>query len=308
MGRGKKKHMKQKGSGFADVSHIKPTRDDTSEPETPLTDSTGTTIADTKDTPKTGTVTSTYTSCHKYGPVEAFTVNTPKGDIVVYGGAWKEVALESLDAVIDMTGQADHTVKPARGFNRARKHLKVKRTAYLHIPTLDGSVPDHGKDLWQDVLYDLFDLTPCLVLVCCEGGHGRTGVGLSILGCLSGAIPEGFDPVTWLRERYCKKAVESDEQVQYIEMITGRTVTAIPSDELYGQWQHGGGYSSKGGGNGYYDSTGYHPATTPSAFNGEGYVYDSKTGTWVPRKYLSTGSGTQPLDYPTWNQKEEHKA
>ena len=301
---GRNKHKKKKRNTFAgDVSHIKPTQDDE-----PLQDSTGATIADTKDTPpvttttKGGIVTTTYTPCHKYGPVEVFTMNTPKGDVVVYGGAAKEVALESLDAIVDMAGIADRSLKPARGFSRARKHLKVKRTAYLHIPTLDGSVPDHGKDLWQDVLYDLFDLAPCLTLVCCEGGHGRTGVGLAILGCLSGAIPEGTDPVAWLREHYCKKAVETDEQIRYIEEVTGRVVTSIPSDEIYTTgWGSWGGYS--GGSKGYYDSTGYHP--NPSISSGEGYVYDSKTGTWVPKKYAETQT---PLTYGDWNKKEEHKA
>ena len=59
----------------------------------------------------------------------------------------------------------------------------------------------------------------------CFGGHGRTGTVLSVLACLTGIIEEGTCPVAWLRNHYCDRAVESDEQADYIEAMTGFTVT-----------------------------------------------------------------------------------
>lgn len=49
----------------------------------------------------------------------------------------------------------------------------------------------------------------------CFGGHGRTGYVASIvLGKL------GYeDPIGFLREHYCKKAIESNEQIQHIAEI-----------------------------------------------------------------------------------------
>ena len=60
----------------------------------------------------------------------------------------------------------------------------------------------------------------------CQGGHGRTGTALAIIGALSNCIPPGVDPVAEVRRRYCDLAVESAAQIEYIEAITGREVKA----------------------------------------------------------------------------------
>lgn len=61
------------------------------------------------------------------------------------------------------------------------------------------------------------------VLICCDGGHGRTGTALAILGVLLEVCKEG-DPVAWVRAIYCDNAVESDGQIRLIESLTGRKV------------------------------------------------------------------------------------
>jgi protein-tyrosine phosphatase len=75
----------------------------------------------------------------------------------------------------------------------------------------------------------------------CQGGHGRTGTALAILGCLLGVIPEGADPVVWVREHYCLEAVETSKQISYIEKITERKVKATASS---GWGQYGGTYGA----------------------------------------------------------------
>lgn len=54
------------------------------------------------------------------------------------------------------------------------------------------------------------------VLVCCEGGHGRTGTALTAL-MLTGKDWKTWDAIDYLRTNYCKDAVETQVQVDYLK-------------------------------------------------------------------------------------------
>lgn len=79
--------------------------------------------------------------------------------------------------------------------------------------------------------------------VFCLGGHGRTGYIASIvLGKL------GYeDPVDFLREHYCKKAIESNEQIQHIAEVLDKPelLNKYAIDDLY---------------SGFYNRIGFEPA------------------------------------------------
>ena len=53
----------------------------------------------------------------------------------------------------------------------------------------------------------------------CYGGHGRTGTALACLAILCGHAPD--EPVSWVRARYCERAVETDEQEAFARNFTG---------------------------------------------------------------------------------------
>ena len=72
--------------------------------------------------------------------------------------------------------------------------------------------------------------------VFCQGGHGRTGTILAILVWLAGIVQEKEDPVEWVRENYCCKAVETADQIEYIEYVIGHEVWAEPSHGTYSAW------------------------------------------------------------------------
>ena len=76
--------------------------------------------------------------------------------------------------------------------------------------------------------------------VCCVGGTGRTGTVLAILAGLTSQL--GFnedvqavntDPVDWMRQHYYDDAVESEEQIWYVEDITGLLIDVYPSNHLF---------------------------------------------------------------------------
>lgn len=94
----------------------------------------------------------------------------------------------------------------------------------------DYEVPRVDREWWELLLKGIRDLTGDAkeldVGFCCDGGHGRTGTAMAIMGCLAGLIPEDKDPVTWVRQQYCEKVVETQDQIDYIAKITGRVVTS----------------------------------------------------------------------------------
>jgi hypothetical protein len=56
------------------------------------------------------------------------------------------------------------------------------------------------------------------VHVGCIGGHGRTGM---VLAALAKVILNEEDAITWVRENYCKKVVETREQVDFLNQHFG---------------------------------------------------------------------------------------
>jgi protein-tyrosine phosphatase len=54
-----------------------------------------------------------------------------------------------------------------------------------------------------------------VVELACLGGHGRTGTALGALAVLAG-LPEGSDPVAWVRTAYCERAIETDGQLAFV--------------------------------------------------------------------------------------------
>jgi hypothetical protein len=61
----------------------------------------------------------------------------------------------------------------------------------------------------------------------CIGGHGRTGL---VLAALKKVVDGTQDAITWVREHYCHKAVESTSQVQFLADEFG--ITKVPGSRL----------------------------------------------------------------------------
>lgn len=91
---------------------------------------------------------------------------------------------------------------------------------YIHIECEDQMAPAIDRAAWV-ALKDYLATLDGPVAVMCEGGHGRTGTALAILGTLSGAIPQGTNPINWVRSYYCEDAIESWAQEAYIAEILG---------------------------------------------------------------------------------------
>lgn len=83
----------------------------------------------------------------------------------------------------------------------------------------DGQAPKDSKNFIKMVDWVVAALGEGKeVHVGCIGGHGRTGTVLSAIVC---KILGEEDAITWVRKNYCKKAVESSEQVEFLHKHYG---------------------------------------------------------------------------------------
>lgn len=162
--------------------------------------------------------------CHE-GNVYVFTI----GNVNIYGGG------RSRDFE---PGKADILISTLKGYEQglswqaAKTFPRFAEACQHHIVvpiiTEDFKAPTLSKNQWEALVEDLKNIDqPMDALVFCVGGHGRTGTVLSVLYGLT--HPDGGDPVKRIRELYCKKAVESTSQLDYIELMTGIKVEEKPS-------------------------------------------------------------------------------
>jgi hypothetical protein len=98
------------------------------------------------------------------------------------------------------------------------------------------------------------------VFVGCIGGHGRTGM---VLSALVTFMTDEKDSITYVRENYCEKAVESSQQVKWLGKHFGITKVKGYKEGMFSAYagKSGGGYSN-----------GYGYQTNFSGFQTSGYT------------------------------------
>jgi hypothetical protein len=86
---------------------------------------------------------------------------------------------------------------------------------HRHVAWPDFGVPTDLGDL-RAALVDLLDRARRgeHVELGCWGGHGRTGTALACAAVLAGTPASGA--VRWIREAYCRGAIEMPEQAQFV--------------------------------------------------------------------------------------------
>jgi hypothetical protein len=170
--------------------------------------------------------------CHN-GNVLVFSYELHGVKVEFYGGGTLRGSMHTPDMVLIALQGTDYgDVAPVSFKGLSMPSLdKYRNVRIVTIAIPDGSAPGLPLVFWQDLLAELNKLgtgepeRKLKVLVRCAGGHGRTGVVLCALAVAANVCP-GQDPIAWVRARYCKKAVESDAQFDYIEWLSG-----VPSKE-----------------------------------------------------------------------------
>lgn len=168
------------------------------------------------------------------------------GKASIYAGTKDEVMAEQGWALALSALGVPTQTSPISANQEAAAILPKELGEWTPVPILGIDWPDRGvprlSRQWWVTLVEFLKTVEGDVAVFCFGGHGRTGTMLSILGVLGGAIPQKKDPVAWIRTHYCTQAVESVDQIEYIERVTKRQVKAQGSDSFYVRPSSGQGY------------------------------------------------------------------
>ncbi len=161
--------------------------------------------------------------------------------VSIYGSsAFLVNRIPNLALRIDLSGLDLGSTQLVAGNAAARALLPLalfaQKVPCLSIDWADGTA--HSLDIvWWQTLVEAIEFLPdgSSVAVCCVGGTGRTGTVLAILAGLTNQLDDDVvgDPVQWLRRHYYDDAVETEEQVWYIEDITGLLIHVYPSGYLY---------------------------------------------------------------------------
>lgn len=171
---------------------------------------------------------------------------------VIYGGSCNSPVVKDADVYIGF----DHGMK--RGPNFPWEEQTIVEVFY---PVQDRHAPQHPENFRKMVDWTLLQLSAGKkVHAGCIGGHGRTGTFLAALVAAAG----NKDAVQYVREHYCKKAVESKAQVDFLmkhygvakaegtdafhKPSTPPKVTGIHAGSSGKQgWPYGTGQGSSGG-------------------------------------------------------------
>ncbi|MBI5103118.1 MAG: hypothetical protein HZB33_14985 [Nitrospirae bacterium] len=157
-------------------------------------------------------------ACH-WGTRNAFC----SGGLVFYGaGSNRGLCAGDMDVIIDC-GADIEGCEEFSGIGNITSRDYAQQIIRIEWP--DGGIPALAEENWRTLIGDLRGLRLRIgrdalhVMVCCVGGHGRTGTALAILAALTGVAPE--DPVTFIRTNYCPRAVETKSQCRYVKTIAG---------------------------------------------------------------------------------------
>ena len=174
-----------------------------------------------------------------YAPKQPKKVMEINGVSIYGSSAFLVSRIPNLALRIDLSGLDLGDMQLVSGNVAARTLLPpdlfAAKVPSISINWADGTA--HTLDVvWWMTLIEAIKRLPkgSSVAVCCVGGTGRTGTVLAILAGITLQLgPDDTDPVDWVRQHYYDDAVETEEQLCYVEDITGLMINVYPSDYLY---------------------------------------------------------------------------
>jgi len=145
---------------------------------------------------------SSYVSCWTTHPVYKI------GDLEIIGGSCTS-EYPDVDVFIALDGSGK---KGARSY-------PWNKGVDIYFKIVDMSVPKDLTEFKKLLSYTAKQMKAGKkVFVGCIGGHGRTGL---FLAALTKVMTGDKDAITTVRENYCKKAVESSEQINWLNKHFG---------------------------------------------------------------------------------------
>lgn len=151
-----------------------------------------------------GSLSPTYVRCYTtHKPMKL-----PKSNVEIYGGSCSS----------PMVNDADIYIGFERGMSLTKRSYPWNKGHEIQFYVPDMGIPADAVEYkklvqWTKRRLDAGDK----VHAGCIGGHGRTGMFLAALVSLYGEA----DAIKYVRKHYCKKAVESQAQVDFLGTVFG---------------------------------------------------------------------------------------
>lgn len=163
--------------------------------------------------------------CHQ-GNTPLFRLSDAGGTFYVGGWSREAKPFEGW-GIIDLTGSErpiENKINAVNelgtlNFSEVLVASKMKYGPWLSMPITDYDVPSWGPRVWKALANDIRKMldSGTSILMCCQGGHGRTGLAASILVyILKPELCAGKHPIEFVREKHCHQAVENQKQIDYV--------------------------------------------------------------------------------------------
>lgn len=158
-----------------------------------------------------GPLSSTHTRCYTtHKPLKL-----PNTDVVIYGGSCSTPTVNDADVYIGFD----------LSMSLSKRSYPWNKGHEIYFRVQDMGVPSDAAEYKKLVQWTKKKLDAGQkVHAGCIGGHGRTGMFLAALVSLYGEK----DAIKYVRENYCKKAVEAQSQVDFLGTIFG-VIPAAPT-------------------------------------------------------------------------------
>jgi hypothetical protein len=179
-------------------------------------------------TTKIGGTPKKYEACHATHPVLKF------GKLEIHGGSCSVPKIKGCDIYIGFDHGMQITTKSLPWKRGTKGHVEE---VYYHVS--DMHAPTQPKEFKALVEWTLEQMQAGKkVHAGCIGGHGRTGTFFAALAAMQNEVVVE-DAIEFVREHYCKKAVECAEQITFLKKHFGVKTKAKASKSWGGPTKKG---------------------------------------------------------------------
>lgn len=159
-----------------------------------------------------------YEPCHVTHPVLKF------GELEIHGGSCCSPKVKGCDIYIGFDHGMQMTTASMPWKRGTKGHVEE---VYYHVT--DMTAPKQPKEFKALVEWTLEQMKAGKKIHAgCIGGHGRTGTFFAALAAMQNEVVVE-DAVQFVRDNYCKKAVECTEQIKFLKKHFGVETKVKPS-------------------------------------------------------------------------------
>lgn len=149
------------------------------------------------------------------------------GSLEVYGASRMNIdenSVRGFDLVVNLLGrrrflEGGNLIRGSQKWAFLKKFTSRAAVEELVLDWKDQAVFPVGRDFWVALYEALIKDGYKKVVFFCEGGHGRTGTAVGCLMTVALNI-HGGRAIKEIRENYCRQAIESKKQEDYVRSMT----------------------------------------------------------------------------------------